>query len=146
MQLKEYTAAEAVYRKAQVVELDANKACNLCTCLSKQGKVDEARSILFRDVLQENKEGFDDDSRLKVRVQELLSELDVVTSVSVMGPTFKEYDCECNVLCVGLVQKKKVRPLFSFCGNLTLQFVSMIIVSFPDSYLSLKWVCGIACL
>ena len=83
MQLKEYTAAEAVYRKAQVVELDANKACNLCTCLSKQGKVDEARSILFRDVLQENKEGFDDDSRLKVRVQELLSELDVFASVSV---------------------------------------------------------------
>lgn len=113
MQLKEYTAAEAVYRKAQVVELDANKACNLCTCLSKQGKVDEARSILFRDVLQENKEGFDDDSRLKVRVQELLSELDVVTSVSVMGPTFKEYDCECNVLCVGLVQKKKAYDLYS---------------------------------
>ncbi|CAF1878486.1 unnamed protein product [Brassica napus] len=49
MQLKEYTAAEAVYHKAQI----------------------------------ENKEGFDDDSRLKVRVQELLSELDIVTSVSV---------------------------------------------------------------
>ncbi|CAN6896459.1 unnamed protein product [Brassica oleracea] len=63
MELKEYTAAEAVYRKAQVVEPDANKACNLCTCLIKQGKVDEAR--------------------LKVRVQELLSDLDVVTSVSV---------------------------------------------------------------
>ena len=83
MQLKEYTAAEAVYHKAQVVEPDANKACNLCTCLIKQGKADEARSVLFRDVLQENKEGFDDDSRLKVRVQELLSDLDVVTSVSV---------------------------------------------------------------
>ena len=35
------------------------------------------------------------------------------------------------------IPTKKVRPLFSFCGNLTLQFVSMIIVSFPDSYLSL---------
>ncbi|CAN6831929.1 unnamed protein product [Brassica oleracea] len=34
-----------------VVEPDANKACNLCTCLIKQGKVDEARSVLFRDVL-----------------------------------------------------------------------------------------------
>ena len=51
MELKEYTAAEAVYRKAQDVEPDANKACNLCTCLIKQGKVDEARSVLFRDVL-----------------------------------------------------------------------------------------------
>ncbi|WZZ20051.1 hypothetical protein YC2023_121438 [Brassica napus] len=83
MQLKDYTAAEAVYRKAQVVEPDANKACNLCTCLIKQGKVDEARTILFRDVLQEKREGFGDDSRLKVRVQELLSELDVFASVSV---------------------------------------------------------------
>ncbi|KAL0703306.1 hypothetical protein Bca4012_069731 [Brassica carinata] len=90
MQLKDYTAAETVYRKAQAVEPDANKACNLCTCLIKQGKFDEARTILFRDVLHEKKEGFDDDSRLKVRVQELLSELepreqeaDVVASVSV---------------------------------------------------------------
>ncbi|CAN7064879.1 hypothetical protein IGI04_039436 [Brassica rapa subsp. trilocularis] len=83
MQLKDYTAAEAVYRKAQVVEPDANKACNLCTCLIKQGKFDEARTILFRDVLQEKREGFGDDSRLKVRVQELLSELDVFASVSV---------------------------------------------------------------
>ncbi|KAH0905603.1 hypothetical protein HID58_037430 [Brassica napus] len=83
MQLKDYTAAEAVYRKAQVVEPDANKACNLCTCLIKQGKVDEARTILFRDVLQEKREGFDGDSRLKARVQELLSELDVFASVSV---------------------------------------------------------------
>ncbi|KAH0863461.1 hypothetical protein HID58_080672, partial [Brassica napus] len=33
------------------------------------------------------------------------------------------------------IPTKKVRPLFSFCGNLTLQFVSMIIVSFPDIYL-----------
>ncbi|KAJ0245083.1 Protein SULFUR DEFICIENCY-INDUCED 2 [Hirschfeldia incana] len=76
MQLKDYTAAETVYRKAQVVEPDANKACNLCTCLIKQGKKDEARTILFRDVLQEKREGFEEDSRLKVRVQELLSELE----------------------------------------------------------------------
>lgn len=75
MQLKEYTSAETVYRKAQVIEPDANKACNLCTCLIKQGKHDEARSILFRDVLTENREGFGD-PRLKARVQELLSELE----------------------------------------------------------------------
>ena len=75
MQLKDYTSAETVYRKAQVIEPDANKACNLCSCFIKQGKLDEARSILFHDVL-EKKEGFDDDLRLKVRVQELLSELE----------------------------------------------------------------------
>ncbi|KAL1188773.1 Protein SULFUR DEFICIENCY-INDUCED 2 [Cardamine amara subsp. amara] len=75
MQLKEYTSAETVYRKAQVIEPDANKACNLCTCLIKQGKHDEARSILSRDVLPENREG-SGDPRLKARVQELLSELE----------------------------------------------------------------------
>ncbi|XP_009111082.1 protein SULFUR DEFICIENCY-INDUCED 2 [Brassica rapa] len=75
MQLRDYTSAETVYRKAQVIEPDANKACNLCSCLIKQGKLGEAKSILFRDVL-EKKEGFDDDLRLKVRVQELLSELE----------------------------------------------------------------------
>ncbi|CAN8306235.1 unnamed protein product [Cochlearia groenlandica] len=72
MQLKDYTAAESVYRKAQVIEPDANKACNLCTCLIKQGKHEEARSILFRDVLRDKNE---EDSRLKARVQEILSEL-----------------------------------------------------------------------
>ncbi|CAH8283006.1 unnamed protein product [Eruca vesicaria subsp. sativa] len=89
MQLKDYTSAETVYRKAQVIEPDANKACNLCSCLIKQGKLNEARSILFRDVL-EKKKGFDDDLRLKLRVQELLSELErgeeeeaVLASVSV---------------------------------------------------------------
>ena len=75
MQLRDYTSAETVYRKAQAIEPDANKACNLCSCLIKQGKLGEARSILFHDVL-EKKEGFDDDLRLKVRVQELLSELE----------------------------------------------------------------------
>ncbi|CAE5956548.1 unnamed protein product [Arabidopsis arenosa] len=74
MQLMDYTAAEAVYRKAQLIEPDANKACNLCTCLIKQGKHDEARTIIFRDVLIENKEG-SGDPRLMDRVQELLSEL-----------------------------------------------------------------------
>jgi tetratricopeptide (TPR) repeat protein len=75
MQLRDYTAAETVYRRAQMIEPDANKTCNLCTCLIKQGKHDEARSILFRDVLRENEEGFGD-LRLKARVQELLSELE----------------------------------------------------------------------
>lgn len=75
MQLRDYTAAETVYRRAQMIEPDANKACNLCTCLIKQGKHDEARSILFHDVLRENEQGFGD-LRLKARVQELLSELE----------------------------------------------------------------------
>ncbi|KAJ4878845.1 Protein SULFUR DEFICIENCY-INDUCED 2 [Raphanus sativus] len=100
MQLKDYTSAETVYRKAQGIEPDANKACNLCSCLIKQGKLVEARSVLFRDVLQEKKEGFGDDLRLKVRVQELLSELEsreeaeaaaVLASVSVENEWRRPY-------------------------------------------------------
>nr|VDC82110.1 unnamed protein product [Brassica rapa] len=34
-----------------------------------------------------------------------------------------------KVLVESHIPTEKVRPLFSFCGNLTLQFVSMIIVS-----------------
>nr|QWJ73425.1 sulfur deficiency-induced2 [Isatis tinctoria] len=94
MQLRDYTAAETVYRKAQVIEPDANKACNLCTCLIKQGKHDEARSILFRDVLEENKDGFDD-SRLKVRVQELLSELQPREEEA--AAVFASVSAECEV-------------------------------------------------
>ncbi|XP_042488232.1 protein SULFUR DEFICIENCY-INDUCED 1-like, partial [Macadamia integrifolia] len=51
MQQKNYVAAEVVYRKAQLIEPDANKACNLGLCLIKQARYDEARSVL-EDVLQ----------------------------------------------------------------------------------------------
>ncbi|XP_010522415.1 PREDICTED: protein SULFUR DEFICIENCY-INDUCED 2 [Tarenaya hassleriana] len=74
MQMRNYTAAEVAYRKAQVIEPDANKACNLCTCLMKQGKQEEARSILC-DVIQGNISGYED-PRLRNRVNELLRELE----------------------------------------------------------------------
>ncbi|XP_010484196.1 PREDICTED: protein SULFUR DEFICIENCY-INDUCED 2-like [Camelina sativa] len=93
MQLRDYTAAETVYRKAQVIEPDANKACNLCTCLIKQGKYDEARSILSLHVLTENKDGFGD-PRLKARVQEILSELDPQEKEA---PVLASVSVECDV-------------------------------------------------
>ncbi|CAN8295544.1 unnamed protein product [Cochlearia groenlandica] len=96
MQLKDYTSAETLYRKARLIEPDANKACNLCTCLIKQGEHDEARSILFRDVLQKNKEGFAD-SRLKVRVQELLSELNPHEEEEEETAVFDTVFVECGV-------------------------------------------------
>ncbi|GLJ21642.1 hypothetical protein SUGI_0403020 [Cryptomeria japonica] len=46
MQQLNFAAAEIVYRKAQLIDPDENKACNLSICLMKQGKVEEAINIL----------------------------------------------------------------------------------------------------
>ncbi|XP_050218249.1 protein SULFUR DEFICIENCY-INDUCED 2 [Mercurialis annua] len=73
MQQKSYSAAEAVYRKAQSIDPDANKACNLCLCLMKQTQYAEAHSVLD-DVLQGKLSG-SDDPKLKIRVKELLDKL-----------------------------------------------------------------------
>ncbi|KAF2285622.1 hypothetical protein GH714_006020 [Hevea brasiliensis] len=51
MQLGNYLAAEVVYQKAQSIDPDANKACNLCLCLMKQRRYAEAHSVLD-DVLK----------------------------------------------------------------------------------------------
>ncbi|KAI5067003.1 hypothetical protein GOP47_0017531 [Adiantum capillus-veneris] len=48
MQLCNYVAAEAVYRKALSIEEDSNKLCNLGVCFLKQGKEEEARAVLER--------------------------------------------------------------------------------------------------
>ncbi|XP_058094719.1 protein SULFUR DEFICIENCY-INDUCED 1 isoform X2 [Magnolia sinica] len=74
MQQSNYAAAEAVYRKAQQIEPDANKSCNLSKCLIKQGRYDEARSILD-NVLQGRILGYDD-CRTSTRANELLQEIE----------------------------------------------------------------------
>lgn len=67
-------AAEVVYRKAQMIEPDTNKALNLCHCLIKQGRYDEANLVL-EDVLQHKLPG-SDDFRSRNRAEELSLELD----------------------------------------------------------------------
>ncbi|KAJ4871182.1 Protein SULFUR DEFICIENCY-INDUCED 1 [Raphanus sativus] len=74
MQQAKYLSAEAVYRKAQMVEPDANKSCNLAMCLIKQGRFEEARSLLD-DVFTSRVLGADD-CRTRQRADELLSELE----------------------------------------------------------------------
>ncbi|KAJ8763940.1 hypothetical protein K2173_003722 [Erythroxylum novogranatense] len=74
MQQGNYTAAEAIYRKAQILEPDTNKACNLCLCLIKQGLLAEAR-LALDDVLQGKLAGSDDPKSRK-RVDDLLCELE----------------------------------------------------------------------
>ncbi|XP_042479156.1 protein SULFUR DEFICIENCY-INDUCED 1-like [Macadamia integrifolia] len=83
MQQKNYVAAEVVYRKAQLIEPDANKACNLGLCLIKQARYDEARSVL-EDVLQCRITG-SDDSKSRNRADELLNELESLQSAEFLS-------------------------------------------------------------
>ena len=73
MQKKNYMMAEVVYRKAQIIDPDCNKACNLGLCLIRQARYDEAQLIL-EDVLQGRVAG-SDDGKSRKRAEDLLSEL-----------------------------------------------------------------------
>ncbi|KAM7496204.1 hypothetical protein LguiA_020618 [Lonicera macranthoides] len=73
IQKTNYLAAEVVYRKAQIIDPDANKACNLALCLIKLTRYDEARPIL-EDVLQGKLAGADD-IRTRTRAKESLIEM-----------------------------------------------------------------------
>ncbi|XP_057472881.1 protein SULFUR DEFICIENCY-INDUCED 1-like [Actinidia eriantha] len=72
MQKTNYMAGEVVYKKAQMIDPDANKACNLALCLIKQARYDEARTVL-EDVLQARLPGSDTKSRNQA--EELLLDL-----------------------------------------------------------------------
>lgn len=74
MQQSNYAAAEVVYRKAQQIDPDANKARNLGLCLIKQGQYEEARSIL-EDVLAGS--WGSDDCKSRNRAEELIQELEL---------------------------------------------------------------------
>ncbi|XBJ19136.1 hypothetical protein VPH35_010159 [Triticum aestivum] len=80
MQQNNYEAAELVYRKAQTIVPDANRACNLGLCLIKQGRHEEAVQVLG-DVLLRRISGLDDDKAV-ARAEQLLSELGPTTHVS----------------------------------------------------------------
>ncbi|KAJ0093664.1 hypothetical protein Patl1_25920 [Pistacia atlantica] len=78
MQQGNYMAAEVVYRKAQLIDPDANKACNLCHCLIKQTRYTEAQSVL-EDVLQ-GRLSESADPKSTNRVKELLLEIEQLQS------------------------------------------------------------------
>lgn len=88
MQQSNYEAAELVYRKAQTIVPDANRACNLGLCLIKQGRNDEATRIL-QDVLLGRISGLDD-NRAVARAEQLLSELGPMTSPFDVDLSFTE--------------------------------------------------------
>ncbi|KAB1200675.1 hypothetical protein CJ030_MR0G006660 [Morella rubra] len=73
MQKSNFMTAEVVYWKAQMIDPDANKACNLAQCLIKQARYDEASSVI-QDVVQGRLPG-SDDSKIRNRAQEIVVEL-----------------------------------------------------------------------
>lgn len=82
-------AAEVVYRKAQMIDPDTNKALNLCHCLIKQARYNEANSVL-QDVLQYRLPG-SDDLKSRNRAEELLLILD---SMQPSNPILSNLDFE----------------------------------------------------
>lgn len=83
MQQSNYSAAELVYRKAQLIDPDTNKACNLCHCLMKQERYIDARSIL-EEVLQGTVSG-STEPKSQNRVKELLQEIEFHQSVPLLS-------------------------------------------------------------
>ncbi|XP_073116002.1 protein SULFUR DEFICIENCY-INDUCED 1-like isoform X2 [Elaeis guineensis] len=90
MQQNNYDAAEIVYRKAQTIEPDANKACNLGLCLIKKGRFDEARAVL-EEVLHRTYPS-SVDGKIISRAEELLREIELQPAVCPLevGSSIKE--------------------------------------------------------
>ncbi|KZV56434.1 hypothetical protein F511_08332 [Dorcoceras hygrometricum] len=74
MKKPNYMAAEVVYRKAQMIDADTNKALNLAFCLIKQARYEEAY-VFLQDVLQYKLPG-SDDLKSRSRAEELVLELE----------------------------------------------------------------------
>ncbi|TYK17394.1 protein SULFUR DEFICIENCY-INDUCED 1 [Cucumis melo var. makuwa] len=74
MQQENHKAAEAVYQKAQIIDPDANKACNLSLCLMKQSRHSEARAVL--EQVLHNKVGGSNDQKSRKRAEVLMKELE----------------------------------------------------------------------
>ena len=73
MQKINYMMAEVVFKKAQMIDADANKACNLVLCLIRRSRYEEA-SLILEDVLNGKIPG-SDDVKSRKRAEELLAEL-----------------------------------------------------------------------
>ncbi|XP_038880825.1 protein SULFUR DEFICIENCY-INDUCED 1 [Benincasa hispida] len=80
MQQENHKAAEAVYQKAQIIDPDANKACNLSLCLMKQSRFSEARAVL--EQVLHNKLAGSNDQKSRKRAEELMKELEESESAS----------------------------------------------------------------
>ncbi|CAL0302753.1 unnamed protein product [Lupinus luteus] len=73
MQKANYMMAEVIFKKAQMIDADSNKACNLSLSLMKQSRYEEA-SFILNDILQGKLPG-SDEFKSRKRAEELLEEL-----------------------------------------------------------------------
>lgn len=89
MQQNNYEAAEMVYQKAQSVQPDSNKACNLGLCLMKQGQLDKSHQVLL-DVVLKKLPG-SDDGKIVDRAKELINEIET------MQPTLSPFETDFSV-------------------------------------------------
>ncbi|CAI9300799.1 unnamed protein product [Lactuca saligna] len=92
MQKSNFMAAEVVYKKAQMIDPDANKACNLGLCLMKQARYEEACPILQHVVNGEIPGS--DDIRARNRAQELLMEMEKCRHMSELLPALPGLDLD----------------------------------------------------
>ncbi|KAI9115867.1 hypothetical protein K1719_012797 [Acacia pycnantha] len=76
MQKGKYMMAEVVFKKAQMIEPDANKACNLGHCLMMQSRYEEARWVLHQVIFASH------DDKSRKRAQELMTRLKSTMSPS----------------------------------------------------------------
>lgn len=112
MQQGNYAAAEMVYRKAQMIDPDANKACNLGLCLIKQTQYDEARSVL-EDILHGKVCG-SNDPKSRNRAHEMLQELEPCQSKEPLPSTSEISidDCIIELLEQSRSHRTRRLPIF----------------------------------
>ncbi|KAL6660068.1 hypothetical protein ACP70R_002190 [Stipagrostis hirtigluma subsp. patula] len=80
MQQRNFMAAKVVYRKAQMIDPDANKACNLALCLIEQARFADAEVVLA-DVLAGRFQARDQqDGKIVRKAEELLARITAQTS------------------------------------------------------------------
>ncbi|KAF7825710.1 Protein SULFUR DEFICIENCY-INDUCED 1 [Senna tora] len=73
MQKANYMMAEVVFKKAQMIDPDANKACNLGQCLIRQARYEEAHLVI--EQVLEGKIPGSGDTKSRKRAEELIEEL-----------------------------------------------------------------------
>jgi hypothetical protein len=87
MQQSNFMAAEVVYRKAQMIDPDANKACNLALCLIEQSRFADAELVLGDVLAGRFPAGQDqqDDGKILRKVAELLGRIMAEETTSTGG-------------------------------------------------------------
>ncbi|XP_066357713.1 protein SULFUR DEFICIENCY-INDUCED 1-like [Miscanthus floridulus] len=75
MQQRNFMAAEVVYRKAQMIDPDANKACNLALCLIEQTRFADAELVLADVLAGRNQARGQQDGKIVRKVEELLARI-----------------------------------------------------------------------